>query len=278
MPRDKRLLRRAFDRAAADYDRNADLQHDVAESLLERLDYIRIAPGSVLDLGCGTGRATRQLSRRYRGARVVGVDLSPGMLRRARRPGLPLLARPRYVCGDLERLPVVGGWAELLYSSLALQWSEDLPAAFQEAVRVAAPGAPFLFATLGAGTLLELREAWDRAAPGVHVNQFVDLHDVGDQLAAAGFRDVVMDAERQVRHVPDVRTLMLQLKAIGARNINPGRPQGLTGPRRLARVTAAYEALRTPAGLPVTWEVVYGHGWAPDAPGAVPVAFTGRRP
>jgi malonyl-CoA O-methyltransferase len=57
-------------------------------------------------------------------------------------------------------------------------------------------------------------------------------------------------------------TLMRDLKELGAHNINPGRGQGLTGPRKLKAVMAAYEHFRQSDGLlPATYEVVYGHAW-----------------
>ncbi|MNJ78248.1 Malonyl-[acyl-carrier protein] O-methyltransferase [compost metagenome] len=59
-------------------------------------------------------------------------------------------------------------------------------------------------------------------------------------------------------HYPDVRSLTHELKALGAHNLNPGRPSGLTGRARMQGLLQAYEAFRQPAGLPATYQVVYG--------------------
>jgi malonyl-CoA O-methyltransferase len=67
-------------------------------------------------------------------------------------------------------------------------------------------------------------------------------------------------------YYPDALSLMRELKAIGAHNVNAGRSRGLTGRQGWQRMVQAYEALRTPQGLPATWEVVYGVAWAPAAP------------
>ena len=58
--------------------------------------------------------------------------------------------------------------------------------------------------------------------------------------------------------------LMADLKCLGARNATDRRPRGLTGPRRLAALEAGYEAYRRDGRLPASYEVVYGHAWAPE--------------
>ena len=59
---DKRMMRRAFSHAAADYDAAAVLQREVCTRMLERLDYIKLQPVRILDAGSGTGWGTRQLA------------------------------------------------------------------------------------------------------------------------------------------------------------------------------------------------------------------------
>ena len=81
---DKRAVRRSFDRAAVRYDAAAVLQHEVCRRSLDRLDFIRLRPQRILDAGCGTGNAWRGLASRYPNARMVALDLAPGMLRQAR--------------------------------------------------------------------------------------------------------------------------------------------------------------------------------------------------
>ena len=82
---DSRQVRRNFARAAAGYDAAAVLQREVASRMLERLDYVKIDPERVLDLGCGTGLSLTALSERYPKALVLGADLSEAMLQAGRR-------------------------------------------------------------------------------------------------------------------------------------------------------------------------------------------------
>jgi malonyl-CoA O-methyltransferase len=265
---DKRAVRRSFDRAAATYDAAAVLQHEVCRRSLERLDFIRHMPARILDAGCGTGNAWRGLAARYPAARLIALDLAPGMLRQAY-SAVPwhqrLLGRgPATICGDLERLPLAGGSIDLAWSSLALQWVNVLPQAFGEMRRVLAPGGLFMFTTFGPDTLKELRAAQAGTDGYSHISGFTDMHDIGDQLVQAGFADPVIDMETFTLTYPDVKSLMRDLKAIGARNAAADRPPALSGKAWLDTVMRNYEPLRRDGKLPASFEVVYGHAWNPS--------------
>ncbi|WP_024327657.1 malonyl-ACP O-methyltransferase BioC [Thioalkalivibrio sp. AKL19] len=265
---DKARVREAFARAAATYEEHAVLQREVQERMLGRLDWIRMEPERVVDLGCGIGEALDHLSRRYRGARLTGVDFAPEMVARARRRGR-WLRRPQVVCGDLEALPLAERSFDLAVSSSALQWCSDLDQAFTEVRRILRPEGLWMFTTFGPDTLRELRAAFAAVdgGAGAHVNAFMDMHDIGDALVRAGFADPVMDQEALTLTYPDLTGLIRDLRGVGVRNALSGRSSGLFGPRRLVAVAEAYaREFGVEGRLPATWEVVYGHAWVPDAP------------
>ena len=278
-------VRRSFGRSARAYDAAAVLQKRVRDELLERLDVVRLEPAVVLDLGAGTGHASLALKRRYRSSQVIALDLAEGMLREASRRQT-LLRRFRRVCGEASALPLRDGSVDLVFSNLMLQWCQDPDAVFGECRRVLKPGGLLTFTTFGPDTLVELRRAWAAADSRTHVNRFIDMHDLGDALVRSGLAEPVMDVERVTLTYAEVRDLMRDLKDIGAHNANAGRPRGLTGKGTLARMTAAYEALRKDGRLPATYEVVYGQAWCPVAPPrrkglpgevVVPIGRIGRR-
>ncbi|KPJ82311.1 MAG: malonyl-[acyl-carrier protein] O-methyltransferase BioC [Gammaproteobacteria bacterium SG8_30] len=263
---DLAAVRRSFDRAARSYDGSAVLQSRVREELLARLDYVTLEPATILDVGCGTGHATRALKDRYPRARVIALDVSEGMLAMARRRQS---WRRRFdrVCGDAMRLPLATGSVDLVFSSLTLQWCPDLDAVFAGFRQVLAPRGLVNFATFGPDTLTELRTAWAQADGLPHVNQFTDMHDLGDGLVRAGLAEPVLDVERYTLTYPDVYGLMRDLKAIGAHNVNAGRPRGMTGRGRLRAMESAYERYRQDGSLPATYEVVFGQAWGPAGEG-----------
>jgi malonyl-CoA O-methyltransferase len=260
---DSARVRRSFDRAATTYDAAAVLHAEVRGNLLARLDLMALAPRVAVDAGAGTGHASRALKRRYPKSLVIAVDTSQRMLQAAgrRQSWLRRFAR---VCADAEHLPLADGSVDLILSNLMLQWCDPDPT-FAEFRRVLAPQGLLIFTTLGPDTLRELRSAWAKVDTRTHVNQFIDMHDLGDALVRAGFASPVMDVERYTLTYLDVRRVAADLKATGAHNSTIGRARGLTGRRQFAGLQDAYEAFRQDGRLPATYEVVFGHAWMPVA-------------
>lgn len=265
---DKRQVRRAFSRAAHDYDAAAVLQREVCTRMLERLDYIKLQPSRLLDVGSGTGWGTRQLGERYPKAEITALDIAIGMLQVARGTSswwnkLFKSKRENYLCADVEAIPIASNSVEMVWSNLALQWCNDLPATFVELQRVLKVDGLLIFSSFGVDTLHELRTAFHDVDGYNHLNRFADMHDIGDMLVAAGFTDPVMEMERITLTYNDVRAVMQDLKSIGAHNATAGRAPGMMGKAAWQRVTENYEKLRHDGKLPSTFEIIYGHAWKP---------------
>jgi len=281
---DPRAVRHAFDRASREYDTAAVVAREVGSRLLERLDVVRMQPARILDLGAGTGQASRSLKQRYRAAQVIALDLSQAMLRASRRQQ-GLLRRFQRAAADAHRLPIRTGSIDLVFSNLMLQWCHDPDAVFREVRRVLKPQGLFIFTTLGPDTLQELRSAWRAVDDHIHVHRFIDMHDLGDALMRARFADPVMDMERLSITYPDLDALLRDLRTGGAGNIAQGRLRGLTGRSRFQAVRV-HDALALRKGvLPVSVELVYGQAWAgepiperpPDPEFRIPIQAIGRR-
>ena len=280
---DVRQVRRNFARAAAGYEAAALLPREIGGRMLERLDYVKIAPQRVLDLGCGTGASLAALGERYPRAQLVGADFSEPMLRAGLAPRtrlrwlMPFLrgAKSALVAADAAALPFAAGSQGLVWSNLLLHWLADPQPALREMHRVLEVGGLLMFSTLGPETLKELRACFPGGA--ARSLRFIDLHDYGDMLVECGFADPVMDAERLTVTYPSFDALVDELRRSGASNGLFDRPRGLTGRATWAAVRANYEALRQEDRLPVTVEIVYGHAWkvAPKktADGAAIVRF-----
>jgi malonyl-CoA O-methyltransferase len=274
---DPRAVRRHFARAAATYDDAAILQKEIGARLAERLDAVKLAPASILDAGCGTGDAQAELGARYPHARYVGLDLALPMAAAARAKAgtrRSALARifasftrgraaiePGFVCGDIVATPFAAGTFDLVWSNLALQWIGDLPAALAEVSRVLAVDGLAMFTTFGPDTLKELRSAFADVDRHVHVSRFVDMHDVGDMLVAAGFADPVMQMDMMTVTYDDAGAMLRDLKAIGATNAAQARPRALMGRHRWQRALATLDAARRGGRIAATFEVIYGHAW-----------------
>jgi len=271
----KTLLKRAFEKAALAYDEAAILQREVATRLVERLDYMRIDPNVVLDAGVGTGYCALDLVKRYPKAKIIALDIAQAMLEQTRSKiegknnvsyiaDVNYSANVNYVVSDVEKIALADNSVDLIVSSLTVQWCNDYIKAFEEFKRVLKPGGCLLFSSFGPDALKELRHCWYKVDNDHHVNSFIDMHHIGDTLLQAGFVDPVMDNENITVTYKDVYQIMRDLKTIGAHNVLNGRRHSLTGKKRLQAMVAEYENLRSEGVLPMTYEIVYGHGWVAD--------------
>jgi malonyl-CoA O-methyltransferase len=257
---DRQAVMRSFDAAAARYDQHAVLQQEIGRRLLARLDWLKINPAVVLDLGAGTGDQALALMKYYRQARVIAVDLSQKMLLQVRRRR-HWMRRPAAVCADAHQVPLAQGSVDMVFSSVALQWCDDLDQVFAEVRRILKPGGVFLFSTFGPDTLKELRASWARVDNAIHVHHFLDMHDIGDLLLHSGLAEPVMDREELTLTYETVPEVMLDLKHIGASNVVQTRSRGLMGKQKYQALISAYEAWRQDGRLPATYEVIYGNAW-----------------
>jgi malonyl-CoA O-methyltransferase len=284
---DKARVRASFNRAANTYDAAAVLQKQVRLEMLSRLDLVKIKPEAILDAGCGTGHGSFALQKRFSNAQVISLDIALGMLQQTKlqRPLMnKIFSRQHLLCADIENLPLADNSVGMIWSNLALQWCNDLDAAFCELARVLQPEGLIMFSTFGPDTLKELRAASNNGH--THVSRFIDMHDIGDALIRAGFSTPVLDVEHYTLTYDDVKSVMTDLKSIGAHNATEGRARGLQGKGFLQNLTQNYEqfriGLKEEGGkLPATFEVVYGHAWKADNKpllddGYAPITFKKR--
>lgn len=163
-----------------------------------------------------------------------------------------------------------------MWSNLALHWHPQPHAVIREWARVLRTNGLLMFCCFGPDTFRELRDAF--AATGLagaadgrdggrdaHVLPFVDLHDYGDMLVAAGFETPVMDMEKLTITYSAINKLLADVRAFGG---NPlfNRVKSLQGRGAWQKMTDALMAMRRPDGaLPLTIEVIYGHAFKPQA-------------
>lgn len=260
---EKRQVARSFSAAAEDYQQVDQLQQIVGDRLVDRLGLMKMKPGRVLDLGSGPGTSSAKLAKHYDKALIIETDISHAMLLQAGKQAPRFFSRRRRVCADAEVLAIKSASIDLVFSNLMLQWCDNLELALKEVRRILRPNGLFIFSTFGPDTLKELRLSWRAVDENIHVNAFIDMHDIGDALIRTGLENPVMEAERITLNYKDVHSLMRDLKMLGAHNVNSGRRKTLTGKARLQKMLCNYEKWRVEGSLPATYEVVYGHAWAP---------------
>jgi malonyl-CoA O-methyltransferase len=271
---DTQLIRRRFNHAATTYSNAAVVQREVGNRLLERFDMMKLAPQTILDVGCGPGTHTPKLRARFPEANVVALDHAMKMVELASPAQSGLVAkltsafgksaRDAGIVADMTKLPIKHNAADVLWSNFALQWANDLPALFAEWNRATKVDGVLMFTMPGPDTLIELRRAVNEALPvrasSLHVH--TDLHDIGDMLVHAGFADPVMDMEVITLEYKTTDALWTDLRAQGAMSAVHARSHGLASLRGWQRLNAQLDAQRDANGkIRMSVEVVYGHAW-----------------
>ena len=154
---------------------------------------------------------------------------------------------------------------DLLFSNFLLPWVVRTPV-FAEFRRVLAPRGFLSFTTLGPDTLSELRAAWAQVDSSSRVHPFIDMHDLGDALVRAGFTEPVLDVERYTLTYTDVRVWPRTLRRSGRAMPPPAGPKASPVRENLPPCKAPTRVHRRDGRLPATYEVVFGHAWAPAGP------------
>lgn len=269
-----RQVSRSFDRSAGSYDAHAVLQREAADRLLGHLEFSKIHPRRMLDIGCGTGYFTRLLRHRFRRAHLSAVDIAPGMVHSARAAHprrMPWVAHTGYALADAVHLPFADASFDLVASNLTMQWVADAPSMLAEMRRVLAPGGLMLLSTFGRRTLSELRQSLAGFSPqhaGL-VLPFPDVTSLGDALMKLPVELPVTDSDMFTLTYPDPMALVRELKGLGASSSGiRNRPSGLYGRRLLRHLEAQYVAdHRMEDGrIRASFEVLYAQAWYADAP------------
>ena len=169
------------------------MRDDVLLPMIDRLE-----PGRSLDAACGTGAVAQHLADR--GHDVVGVDLSEGMLDRAR----AAVAGATFVRGDLTELPVPDADVDHVVCSLALTHLPDVRPFFAEAARVMRPGGHLL--------ILDTRGQFNgsplyplvKQAPDGRIGYVANhSHGLGDYVRAALSNGFLVRACEEAYRPPD---------------------------------------------------------------------------
>lgn len=258
---DEHAIKRAFNVAANGYDKVAVLQQEINNRLLECFDLFSIKCERLLDLGSGTGYATKKLEKRFKHTQIIQADLSHSMLYESKIKQRRFFSRQQHVCNNAKQLPFKNDSFDVVYCNLMLQWCPNLDDVFFEINRVLRQGGVFVFSSFGPDTLKELRQSWQAVDSEVHVNTFIDMHDVGDALMRNVLGEPVLSTEHMQIKYEEIKQLMNELKQIGAQNNNKGRRKTLTGKGRIEKLINHYESFRDNGVLPATYEVIYGHAW-----------------
>ena len=260
---DKIYKRKVFNRAANSYEKFSGIQDQISHNLLEKLECRNINPTNILDLGCGTGKNGLHFLKKFKKISLVNFDLSENMLEQARKKlttssiNFVNNSTNFHVCGDMENLPFRDNLFDLVWSSSAIQWSDNLPIVLKHINRILKPNGFFIFSTFGPETLKELRMINEVLYNHPKTNNFLDLKDIRDFVALEGFENSSFDVKSYRLDYANVEDILYDIKGVGATNGNKNRSKGLRGREFINIMKQHYEKYREGELYPATYEVIY---------------------
>jgi malonyl-CoA O-methyltransferase len=274
-------VKRAFSTASDSYDAHAVLQREIADRLLAHLEFAKIQPDRILDIGCGTGYFTRLLRGKYKKSIIVAADLSETMVKTTRDlhiRRMPWHGRYLHAVTDAINLPFKSGSFDLVCSNLTMQWVTSPEHMLKEMRRVLAPGGLMLFSTFGRRTLIELRQTLAQIEPerAGHVLPFPDVTSLGDALTSLPVEMSVTDTDLFTLTYPDTISLIRELKGLGASAAAiRGRKNGLYGRAMIKQLEQIYGAQHDTGNGQVraTFEALYAQAWYKKEDSTLPEDF-----
>ncbi len=199
----KKLISENFSRAAQSYNTAALVQKQAAEKLCRLASPFIQKDSAILDLGCGTGFISENLSQK-----IFEADLSFAMLKQKS-------GNFKINC-DFEHLPFKGQSFDVLISSFSLQWLEDFEKNFANFSAILKPNGIFAFCIPTSNSLKELKTASVQSGCDFHFNQLPQSAEIKSALKNSGFEEKIYKSEIIKSEFESGLQALKSIKTIGA--------------------------------------------------------------
>jgi len=211
---DKKLIKLRFEQAAATYERQAKVQHLVADRLLALLTNVApaIAPASMLEIGCCTGLLTEKIMARFPSLSHLTVsDLVPSFAQCVERKVGNLVENITFLAGDIESVNLPARY-DLIISSSTLHWVHDLPGLCRKLHAHLKEGGILAFSLYGVDNLQEIRAVTGLGLRYQSMEQLV-------AVVAGKFQILVAEQAQETLWFPDPFSVLQHLRATGVNSI-----------------------------------------------------------
>lgn len=236
-----------FAHSAKTYSQGAQLQHIVAEQLLNKLPKVPVK--LALDLGCGPGLFTERLQNKA--DNLVSLDLSREMLEQVNN-GV------NKVQANSHALPFQPNSFDLVFSSLMIQWC-NFEQVLQQIHSVLKPGGTAYLSTLIKGSLCELEHAWSKVDDDKHIHQYLTMDSLISSANKGTWHTVGIEQTTQTLWFQGVKSLAKELKLLGANYVQGRKNKGLMTKSKWQNMELAYRDMyycKKQQAFPASYQVV----------------------
>lgn len=247
----KQRIAQQFGKSASRYDDAAQVQVDIG---FDALHNIPPKGQTALDIGCGTGRLTKVLARRFQS--VSGIDLSAGMIEQAQMVNVAI-PNVQFEVADAEALPFADNQFDFVFSSMALQWCDPILPSFEEAYRVLKPGGTGRIALLSEGSMQELKALWQALGEPQRVNQFFSHQHLVEAAQTVGFKLAHQQKCYTTEH-PNLMSLLNSVRHVGASAIPSEEGASMLTRAKIKQMeTVFWHSFAGCKSLPLTYNVSF---------------------
>jgi malonyl-CoA O-methyltransferase len=263
----KQLLKKRFSKHAKTYDDYAHVQKTMARQLIASLPQHLVEQQiNILEIGCGSGYLTQLLCKAFPKARILAIDLAPGMIDVAQERIQE--ERVTFLCGDIEEIVLTGSY-DLILSNATFQWLNHPSRVIQRLFTLLKPDGIFAFSTFGAKTFQELHAAYEQAkeklglqlssSPGQSFYSLEELDTLCKQVlnsANSCSFEISKTEQLELEYFPSTRAFFNSIQKIGASNSN--QEHSCQRPSFLRELMSLYEThYRDEKGVRATYHCLF---------------------
>lgn len=275
--REAKKFQRDWAASKTELSRQTDyLRDEVAQTLIDRLLLIKRKYSTVVDLGAGSGHIAKFMDPTIT-QKVISCELSPKLLHRDE--DQPYEIEVERMVVDEEILPFQENSLDIIMSSMALHWVNDLPGTLIQIKNSLKPDGVFLGAMIGGDSLFELRTSLQLAelerggGMSPRVSPFAESRDVVNLMNRAGFALSTVDVDEIVINYPSMFELIDDLQLMGESNSVIARHPYIKRDTLMAAASIYQAAHGNEDGtVPATFQIVHMIGWKPDPSQPKPLA------
>lgn len=233
------------------------IYQEVAKRMQDRLDYIKLIPTNLLDIGSGMQIDANLLKQRYSKANIYQLDSALAVLKN-NQPQVGMVKKffsksQNLICADATQIPLASQSVDVVWSNLTLPYVDNMEEYFKEIRRVLTLGGYFLVTGFGVDSLQQLRDV------GLTTYDFPDMHIIGDILVKLGFTNPVTDLEYITIEYDNCSQLLNDIRILGC-GAATARKSNLTR-NEYKDLQAKFAKLTQNGKIPLTLEIFYAHGW-----------------